>query len=104
MKTVAASQLNFKKRLSMIEQRSLEDTVKRWLNDPEGKRTDILPLQYTEDVFAKLESKKESQFTIYTNEYFRYVTLTEDNQIIIGVLDSNHSLLHRVLTLDHLLV
>ncbi|GLB61674.1 hypothetical protein [Cytobacillus sp. NCCP-133] len=104
MKTVAASQLTFKKRLSMIEQRSLEDTVKRWLNDPEGKLKDLLPLHYTEDVFAKLEIKKESQFTIYTNEYFRYITLTEDNQIIIGVLDSNHSLQHRVLTLDHLLV
>ncbi|HWO76565.1 MAG TPA: hypothetical protein VNM69_11820 [Bacillus sp. (in: firmicutes)] len=100
MKTVTVSQLNFKKRLSMIEQRSLRDYVIRWLKYPEEKLDDILPLQYTEDVFGKLESKLENQFTIDNNEYFRYITLTEDNQIIIGVLDSNKFLLHKILTLD----
>lgn len=103
MKTVTASQFTFKKRLSMIEQMSLKDYFIRWLNYPEEKLDDILPLRYTEDVFAKLESKTEKELTIHNNEYFRYITLTEDNQIIIGVLDSNKFLLHRVLTLDNLL-
>ena len=103
MKTVCVSQLSFKKSLSMIEQRSLKDYVSRWQNCPEEKLDDILPLEYTEDVFGKLESKPENEFIIHNNEYFRYITLTEDNQIIIGVLDSNKCLLHRILSLDELL-
>jgi hypothetical protein len=103
MKTVTVSQLIFKKRLSMIEQRSLKDYVIKWLNYPEEKLDDILHLQYSEDVFGKLESKLENEITIHNNEYFRYITLTEDNQIIIGVLDSNKFLLHKILSLDELL-
>ncbi|WP_026584216.1 hypothetical protein [Bacillus sp. J33] len=103
MKTVTVSELTFKKRLSMIEQRSLKDYVIRWLNHSEEKLDDILPLEYTEDVFGKLESTLENEIAIDNNEYFRYITLTEDNQIIIGVLDSNKFLLHKILSLDELL-
>ncbi|NHM33256.1 hypothetical protein [Neobacillus terrae] len=104
MKKVTVEQLIFKERLSMIEQMSLKDFLFKWLGSPEEGLNDILPLEYTEDDFAKLEKKMKTELTIYGKEYFRYITLTEDNQIIIGVLDSNNFLQHRILSLDERLV
>ena len=34
--------------------------------------------------------------------YFRYITITEDNQIVIGVLDSNSGLKFRIISRDEI--
>jgi hypothetical protein len=38
------------------------------------------------------------------SEHFRYATITESNQLVIGFLDSNNELKHRVLSLDEVLI
>jgi hypothetical protein len=38
------------------------------------------------------------------NEHFRYATITEANQMVIGFLDWNNELKHRVLSLDEVLI
>ncbi|WP_162990377.1 hypothetical protein [Mesobacillus foraminis] len=94
--------LSFKKSLTMIEQFAIKDFFFKWVGRPIEGLDDFLPLEYTEDVFAKLEAKAETCFFINENEKFRYVTLTEANQIVIGLSDSNQELKHRILYLDEI--
>ncbi|MGE7765819.1 hypothetical protein [Peribacillus sp. NPDC096540] len=100
MKKVAIDKLTFKNHLSTIEQLSLKDFMFKWLGSPEEGLDDFLPLTYTDTVFAKLETPLETNFRIHGDETFRYVTITEDNQIVIGVLDPNQELACRILSLD----
>ena len=103
MKTVFVNELTFKKKLSMIEQFSIKDFLFRWVGEPTEGLDDFLPLEYTENVFAKMEAKQETALLINEDELFRYATITEDNQIVIGVLDSNEELTHRIISLDEVL-
>lgn len=103
MKTVSVNKLKFKKNLSMIEQYAIKDFLYKWVGQPTEGLDDFLPLDYTGDVFAKLEAKQETAFLINRDEHFRYATITEDNQIVIGVLDSNKELKHRIISLDEVI-
>ncbi|MBT2659401.1 hypothetical protein J7E81_30205 [Bacillus sp. ISL-18] len=103
MKTVSVHKLAFKKHLSMIEQFSIKDFLFKWVGRPPEGLDDILPLEYTESVFAKMEAKQGTSYLINEDERFRYATITEDNQIVIGILDSNEELTHRILSLDEVL-
>lgn len=100
MKTVSVNKLKFKKNLSMIEQYVIKDFLFRWVGRPTEGLDDFIPLDYTEDVFAKMEAKQETSFIINGDEHFRYATITEDNKIVIGFLDSNKELKHRIITMD----
>ncbi|MCM3729686.1 hypothetical protein M3226_29395 [Neobacillus cucumis] len=104
MKTVLVNELTFKKKLSMIEQYSIKDFLFRWVGEPTEGLDDYLPLEYTENVFAKMEAKQETALLINGDELFRYATITEDNQIVIGMLDANEELKHRILSLDEVLM
>ncbi|MEH7415062.1 hypothetical protein V7266_07230 [Neobacillus drentensis] len=103
MKTVAIDKLTFKKKLSMIEQFSIKDFLFKWVGEPTEGLDDFLPLEYTESVFAKMEAKQGTSLLYNEDELFRYATITEDNQIVIGLLDSNEELKHRIISLDELL-
>ncbi|WP_045515847.1 hypothetical protein [Neobacillus niacini] len=104
MNTVTVDKLTFKKTLSMIEQFSIKDFLFKWVGRPPEGIDDFLPLEYTEYVFAKMEAIPEIAFVINGNEHFRYATITEANQMVIGFLDSNNELKHRVLSLDEVLI
>jgi hypothetical protein len=104
LKTVLVNELTFKKKLSMIEQFSIKDFLFRWVGEPSEGLDDFLPLEYTENVFAKMEAKQEATLLINEDELFRYATITEENQIVIGVLDSNKELKHRIISLDEVLM
>ncbi|MEH7548450.1 hypothetical protein FB550_11849 [Neobacillus bataviensis] len=104
MKTISIEKITFKKKLSMIEQFSIKDFLFRWVGEPTEGLDDFLPLEYTENVFAKMEAKQETTLLINEDELFRYATITEDNQIVIGVLDSNKELKHRIISLDEVLI
>jgi hypothetical protein len=101
--TVLVNKLKFKKNLSMIEQYAIKDFLFQWVGRPTEGLDDFLPLDYTDDVFAKLEAKQETGFLINGDEHFRYATITEDNQFVIGVLDSNKELKHRIISLDEVI-
>ena len=103
MKTVTVDKLTFKKNLSMIEQFAIKDFLFKWVGQPTEGLDDFLPLDYTDDVFAKLEAKQETAFLINGDEHFRYATITEDNQFVIGVLDSNKELKHIIISLDEVI-
>ncbi|MBU8880079.1 hypothetical protein BGM26_13940 [Bacillus sp. FJAT-29790] len=100
MKVVSVNKLKFKKNLSMIEQYLIKDFLFQWIGRPTEGLDEILPLDYTEDVFAKMEAKQETSFLINADEYFRYATITEDEQFIIGVLNWKKELQHRIISLD----
>lgn len=100
MKTVSVNELKFKKNLTMIEQFSIQDFLFKYIRQTTEEIDEILKLEYSENVFAKMEAKLEHVLLINGNEQFRYVTITEDNQIVIGVLDSNKELKHRIIFLD----
>lgn len=100
MKTVSVDQLTFKKKLSMIEQFAIKDFLFKWVGRPAEGLDDFLPLEYTESIFAKMEAKQVTALLINGDEHFRYATITEDNRIVIGVLDSNEELEHRIISLD----
>jgi hypothetical protein len=104
LKTVSVDKLKFKKRLSMIEQFAIKDFLFKWVGKPSEGIDDYLPLEYTESVFAKMEAKQVTALMINGKEHFRYATITEDNQIVIGVLDSNKELKHRIICLDEVLI
>ncbi|PLS01412.1 hypothetical protein [Neobacillus cucumis] len=103
MKTVPINKLSFKKKLSMIEQYSIKDFLFKWVGMPTEGLDEFLPLEYTDSVFAKMEAAQETAFLINEEERFRYATLTEDNQFVIGVLDSNKELKHKIISLDEVL-
>ncbi|MGG4268423.1 hypothetical protein [Peribacillus simplex] len=100
MKEITIDKLVFKDHLSMIEQFSLKDFMFKWLGSPEEGLDDLLPLKYTDHVFAKMETTLETKINIYGDETFRYVTITEDNQIVIGGLDSNQEIKFRIMSLE----
>ncbi|MBM7693799.1 hypothetical protein JOC77_003243 [Peribacillus deserti] len=100
LKTVTVDKLRFKKELSMIEQLSIKHFVFNWVGCPPEGLDEFLPLEYTEDVLAKMEASDGTVLCIEEQEQFRYATITEDNQIVIAFLDSNKELKHRVFSLD----
>lgn len=100
MKTVSVNKLKFKKNLSVIEQYFIKDFLFQWIGRPTEELDEILPLDYTEDVFAKMEAKQETSFLINGDDQFRYATITEDEQFVIGVLNWNKELKHRIISLD----
>jgi hypothetical protein len=100
VKTVSVNKLKFKKNLSVIEQYFIKDFLFQWIRRPTEELDEILPLDYTEDVFAKMEAKQETSFLINGDDHFRYATITEDEQFVIGVLNWNKELKHRIISLD----
>lgn len=102
LNTVTVDKLTFKRTLSMIEQFAIKDFLFKWVGRPSEGIDDFLPLEYSDYVFAKMEANKA--FVINGNEHFRYATITEANQIVIGFLDSNNELKHRVLSIDEVLI
>jgi hypothetical protein len=104
MKTVTEDKLTFKKKLSMIEQFAIKDFLFKWVGGPTEGLDDFLPLEYTESIFAKMEAKQVTALFINEDENFRYATITEENQIVIGVLNSNEELKHRIISLDEVLI
>ncbi len=103
LNTVTVDKLTFKKKLTMIEQFSLKDFLFRWVGEPAEGLDDFLPLEYSECVFAKLEVKQGAAFLINEEEHLRYATITEANQIVIGFLDSNNELKHRIISFGEIL-
>jgi hypothetical protein len=104
LNTVTVDKLTFKKKLTMIEQFSLKDFLFRWVGEPAEGLDDFLPLEYTECVFAKLEVEQGSVFLINEEEHLRYATITKANQIVVGFLDSNNELKHRIISLGEVLM
>ncbi|KAB7709028.1 hypothetical protein F9802_02540 [Bacillus aerolatus] len=104
MGTVSVDKLKFKKKLSTIEQFAIKDFLFKWIGEPTEGLDDFLPLEYTESVFAKMEAKLVPGLLVNGDEHFRYATITESNQIVIAVLDSNEELKHRIISLDELLI
>jgi hypothetical protein len=102
LKTITVDKLTFKKKLTMIEQFAIKDILFKWVGRPIEGIDDFLPLEYTDSVFAKLEAKQATPLLMNEDEQFRYVTITEENQIVIGMLDSNQELKHRILSLDEI--
>ena len=100
LKTVTVDKLIFKEKLSTIEQLSLKAILFKWVGEPIEGLDDFLPLEYIEHEFAKMKVKEETDLLIQGDQQFRYVTLTENNQIVIGVLDSNEELKHSIISLD----
>ncbi len=89
MKTVSVNKLKFKKNLSVIEQYFIKDFLFQWIGQPTEELDEVLPLDYTVDVFAKMEAKPETSFIVNGDEHFRYATITEDEQFVIGILNWN---------------
>jgi hypothetical protein len=104
METLSVGKLKFKKKLSTIEQFAIKDFLFKWVGEPTEGLDDFLPLEYTEGVFAKMEAKLAPGLLIHGDKHFRYATITESNQIVIAVLDSNEELKHRIISLDELLI
>ncbi|MCQ6276781.1 hypothetical protein JMM81_17895 [Bacillus sp. V3B] len=98
--TVTVDKLIFKEKLSTIEQLSLKAFLFKWVGEPIEGLDDFLPLEYIEDDFAKMKAKEATVLLIQGDEQFRYVSLTENNQIVIAVLDSNKELKYRIISLD----
>jgi hypothetical protein len=102
LKTVTVDKLIFKEKLSTIEQLSLKAILFKWVGEPTEGLDDFLPLEYIEHDFAKMKAKEETDLLIQGDQPFRYVTLTENNQIVIAVLDSNKKLKHIVISLEEI--
>lgn len=101
MISVTVDKLKFKKQLSVIEQNTLKGFVYSWVSSSIKELDDFFHLEYTVDVFAKMEkTMNDTDFLISDNYYFRYITMTEDNQIVIAVLDMNSELKHRIISLE----
>ncbi|CAH0315149.1 hypothetical protein [Peribacillus sp. Bi134] len=99
MKTVTVDKLLFKKHLSENEQITMKDFLYTWVGGSTKGLDDFFHLEYTEDVFAKMEKKtNDTDLLISGDDYFRYITGTENNQIVIGFLDSNSELKHRIIS------
>ena len=101
MISVTVDKLKFKKQLSMIEQNTLVDLLYTWAGSSSKGLDDFFHLEYTVDVFAKMEkTKDDTDLLISDDYYFRYITVTEDNQIVIGVLNMNSELEHKIISLE----
>lgn len=99
LKTVTVDKLKFRKSLSIIEQVTLKNILFKWIivSKPMNEF-----LEYTEDVFAKMEISAETNLLILNSLRFRYITLTEDNQIVIAFLNADQELNHTILSLDEI--
>ncbi|PLT27626.1 hypothetical protein [Peribacillus deserti] len=102
MKTITADQLKFKKQLSMIEQMTLKDFLHKWVYSRKQRLAAYFEVKYTEYVFAKMENTVEETDLVNSDERFRYITLTTDNQIVMGFLDSNSELEHRIISMEEI--
>jgi hypothetical protein len=103
MISVTVDKLKFKKQLSVIEQIKLKDFLYNWVGGLSKGLDDFFHLEYTVDVFAKMEkTTNDTDLLISDDYYFRYITVTEDNKIVIGVLDMNSELKHRIITLEEI--
>lgn len=103
MKTITVDKLQFKKHLSLIEQITLRDYLYTWVGGSIKALDDFFQLEYTEDVLAKMEkTSNDTDLLIFDDYYFRYITVTEDNQIVIGVLDMNLALQHKIISPDEI--
>ncbi|PLS17715.1 hypothetical protein CVD28_10840 [Bacillus sp. M6-12] len=100
MKTVTVDKLTFKNELSIIEQNSLTEVLFKLLGKQAAGLDNFLSLEYKKDVFAKMEHTAGTDLIIQRDQYFRYITLTEDNQIVAGLLDSDKELVHTILYID----
>ena len=100
MISVTVDTLVFKKQLSMIDQYVIKDLLFIWLGEPTDGIDELLPLDYTEEIFAKMEAKQKTTFQVNNDGYFRYATITEANQLVIAVLDVNQELKHHILSLN----
>ena len=49
-----------------------------------------------------MKAKEEKNLLIQGDQPFRYVTLTENNQIVIAFLDSNNELKHSIISLEEI--
>ncbi|WP_026696156.1 hypothetical protein [Peribacillus kribbensis] len=99
MKTYTKNTLAFKSKLSTIEQNSVTDFINKWAGSPASEIEGTFLLTYVEDETARLETA-EGAFHLPGGEELKYITLTEENQIVIGVLNSDRELVHRILYLD----
>lgn len=72
------------------------------LNVIAQNEVDNMQLNKTYDqVFKKLlKSWEKLDLLISDDYYFRFITGTEDNQIVIGVLDMNLELKYKIISLD----
>ncbi|WP_338452642.1 hypothetical protein R4Z09_12675 [Niallia oryzisoli] len=103
MISVTVDKLKFKKQLSVIEQITLKDFLYNWVGSSSKGLDDFFQLEYTVDVFAKMEkTTNDNDLLISDDYYFRYITVTEDNQIVIGILDMNLELKHRIITREEI--
>ena len=102
LKAATVDKLIFKEKLSTIEQLSLKAILFKWVGEPTEGLDDFLPLEYIEDDFAKMKAKEEKVLLIQGDQQFSYVTLTENNQIVIAVLDSNKELKHSIISLEEI--
>ncbi|RHW43362.1 hypothetical protein D1B31_01475 [Neobacillus notoginsengisoli] len=104
MKSITVDKLKFKKELSVIEQITLKEVLYTWVGGlSKGLENDFFHLQYTVDVFAKMEKTTNDTDLLISGEfYFRYITITEDNRIVIGVLDMNSELKHKIISLEEI--
>jgi hypothetical protein len=85
----------------VIEQNTLKDFLYTWVGRSSKGLDGFFHLEYTVDVFAKMEkTTNDTDLLISDDGYFRYITVTEDNQIVIGVLDMNSELKHRIISLE----
>jgi hypothetical protein len=101
MINITVEKLKFKKQLSAIEQNTLKDFLYKWVGSSSKGLDDFFHLEYTVDVFAKMEkTTNDTDLLISDDDYFRYITVTEENQIVIGVLDMNSELKHRIISLE----
>jgi hypothetical protein len=102
LKAATVDKLIFKEKLSTIEQLSLKAILFKWVGEPTEGLDEFLPLEYIEDDFAKMKAKEETVLFIQGDQQFSYVTLTENNQIVIAVLDSNKELKHSIISLEEI--
>ncbi|MGX2962001.1 hypothetical protein JNUCC23_22615 (plasmid) [Peribacillus sp. JNUCC 23] len=101
MISVTVDKLKFKKQLSVIEQNTMKDFLYTWVGSSSKGLDDFFQLEYTVDVFAKMEKMtNDNDLLISDDDYFKYITVTEDNQYVIGVLDMNSELKHRIISLE----
>jgi hypothetical protein len=60
-------------------------------------------MELSQVIVTKMEkTANDTDLLISGDDYFRYITVTEDNQIVIGVLDSNSELKFRIISPDEI--
>jgi hypothetical protein len=101
MQTITVDKLRFKKQLSEIEKISLKNFLFTWKGCSAKGADDFSHLEYTEDVFAKMENTQSNpDLLVFGDDLFRYITITEDNQIVIGSLNADKELQFRIISND----